>query len=268
MADFSRVQSPSSINTYRHCPRKYYYSYIAGLPSKKSIHLIKGSIIHEVLEDFFDIDPARLDKDYRHYFRKEIMRLFMQKWKDKKDDIEAIASAAKASHANDCMLMLSNWTEWFINRFDKTVKQGKDVQAAFSHLTPVREQEFTSDEDHVRGFIDAIENTDGKVRLMDYKTSSKDDISDEYLLQLSIYALLYRVRHGKLPDVVGLHFLRHGERELEATESMVEFAKKEIRAVHKNTLTTDKKDYPKKIGPLCRWSTGQCDFYDPCFKGD
>jgi putative RecB family exonuclease len=262
----SRVQSPSSINTYRQCPRKYYYNYIAGLPTKKSIALIKGSIIHEVLEDFFDINPAHLGDDCKDYLRKEIMRLFMAKWKQSQGDIDSICTPDKAVHASDCMLMLSNWTEWFLKRIDAKVRTGKTAADAFRQLTPVREQEYISPEDSVRGFIDAIEEEDGRIRLIDYKTSSRDEITEEYLLQLSIYALLYRVRHGKLPDVVGLHFLRHGEKEIEATESMVEYARREIHGVHKKTLTTDKKDYVKKIGPLCKWSSGQCDFYDTCVK--
>lgn len=262
----SRIQSPSSINTFRQCPRKYYYSYIADLPRKKSIALIKGSLIHEVLEDFFDINPEKIEDDYKTCLRKEIMRLFMEKWKMHQQEIDEIGITEKGTHASDCMLMLSNWTEWFLKRVDMKMNAGHTTASAFSSLTPVREQEYISKEDSVRGFIDAIETEDGRVRIMDYKTSSKDEITEEYMLQLSIYALLYRVRHGRLPDIVGLHFLRHGEKELKATESMVEFAKKEIHAVHKKTLSTDKKEYPKKLGPLCKWSSGQCDFYDTCVK--
>src|SRR3989338_6780202 len=57
-----RMQSPSSINTYKQCPRKYFYQYILKLPTKPSICLIRGSIVHEVLEKFFDLDIASLDE--------------------------------------------------------------------------------------------------------------------------------------------------------------------------------------------------------------
>ena len=46
----ARVQSPSSIITYRQCPRKYYYHYIENLPTKPSIHTIRGKIVHSVLQ--------------------------------------------------------------------------------------------------------------------------------------------------------------------------------------------------------------------------
>ncbi|MFH1916675.1 MAG: PD-(D/E)XK nuclease family protein [Nanoarchaeota archaeon] len=262
----ARIQSPSSINTYRHCPRKYYYNYIAELPKKKSIPLIKGSIIHEVLEDFFDLNPEYMTADFKQFLRKETMRLFFMKWKNYQKEIEEMGIENKAVHAEDCMLMLSNWTEWFISEVEKKESKGVAPADAFRALTPIREQEYRSEEHAVRGFIDAIHEEDGCVRVIDYKTSSRDEVSEEYLLQLSIYALLYRVRHGRLPDIVGLHLLRHGRRELEVTESMVEFATREIHHVHKNTLSKEKKDYVKKIGPLCKWSTGQCDFYDTCIK--
>ena len=45
--------SPSAINSYYKCPREYYYTYIGKLKTKPSIHLVKGSIVHKTLEDFF-----------------------------------------------------------------------------------------------------------------------------------------------------------------------------------------------------------------------
>ena len=45
--------SPSKINTYMKCPREFYYNYIAKLPQKKTIHLFRGTLVHQVLEDLF-----------------------------------------------------------------------------------------------------------------------------------------------------------------------------------------------------------------------
>ena len=45
--------SPSKINTYLKCPREFYYNYIAKLPQKKTIHLFRGTLVHQVLEDLF-----------------------------------------------------------------------------------------------------------------------------------------------------------------------------------------------------------------------
>ena len=54
-----RVESPSSINTFKHCHRKYYYQYIEKLPTLPNIHQIRGNIAHSTLENFYDIDISQ-----------------------------------------------------------------------------------------------------------------------------------------------------------------------------------------------------------------
>ena len=47
-----RIQSPSSINMYKRCPRKYYLHYILKKPIKPNIHLFRGSTVHSTIEIF------------------------------------------------------------------------------------------------------------------------------------------------------------------------------------------------------------------------
>ena len=54
--------SPSKINTYLKCPREFYYKYIAKLPEKKTIHLFRGTLVHQVLEDLFKKPTLSLSK--------------------------------------------------------------------------------------------------------------------------------------------------------------------------------------------------------------
>ena len=49
-----RILSPTSINTYLNCPRKFYLRYIQRLKSRPTIHLIRGQIVHR----FPDGDPT------------------------------------------------------------------------------------------------------------------------------------------------------------------------------------------------------------------
>ena len=119
----------------------------------------------------------------------------------------------------------------------------------------------------VRGFIDAIHELDGNVLLMDYKTSKNGHISDEYRLQLAIYALLYEENHGRKPDYVGIDFLKSMEQLLKVDEDLVKHAKFEVEQIHASTTSDDVVEYPQRPSPLCKWRTGQCDFYDVCFGG-
>jgi hypothetical protein len=104
---------------------------------------------------------------------------------------------------------------------------------------------------------------------MDYKSSKKFDVTNEYRLQLAIYAMLYEETHGKRPHKVGIYFLKDtGKHEyhMDVDEELIKMAKLEVEMMHLNSETSDIKNYPKNVTPLCKWSSGQCDFYVRCFE--
>ncbi|MBS3110361.1 PD-(D/E)XK nuclease family protein [Candidatus Woesearchaeota archaeon] len=258
-----RIQSPSSINTYRQCPRKYYYQYIEELPTKPSIHLVRGHVVHEVLENFFHLDTSDLSRaNYEMALKKRIQDLLLKHWQEEKDFSKLDLTKEKLMfYFDESMLMLLNWINQFIARLEAMMVQGFGLADAFRRLTPTTEQQYVSEEHKVQGFIDAIEDIDDHVRIIDYKTSKSFDISEEYKLQLAIYALLYNEKHGKLPNKVGINFLKDVEKFLDVDEDLVRYAKKEIDLVHKKTATDDISAYPLVPQPLCKW----CDFFNKCF---
>ena len=87
-----RVESPSSINTYKQCPRKYYYQYIEKIPTGTSIHLIRGNICHSALEDFFDIDFEKLGvvEDYKKFLHSFIGALLLKHWQLKHKELDSL----------------------------------------------------------------------------------------------------------------------------------------------------------------------------------
>ena len=88
---FSRIESPSSINTYKQCPRKYYYQYILGLPSVASIHLVRGRAVHEALEAFFKLDIDRINKEsWEEELRIVLLDLFDKTWASKQDKLDEL----------------------------------------------------------------------------------------------------------------------------------------------------------------------------------
>jgi len=159
-----------------------------------------------------------------------------------------------------------NWGTQFTEDVHKTMsKKNCSVQEAFLTLTPIREQRYQSDAYSVQGFIDAIHQLEDEVHIIDYKTNASLDFKDSIRLQLAIYALLYFEKHGKIPSKVGIFFLRHKLKLMKVDEELMNLAKEEIGLVHAHTSKTQERvDYPKSISPLCKWSTGQCDFFEAC----
>ncbi len=177
-----------------------------------------------------------------------------------------------AFYLQESQLMIINWVNHFLQKLHKEQEKGLSFADAFKRLTPKTEQEYVSIEKSVRGFLDLIEELDGYVRIMDYKTSKSPKLTPEYRLQLSIYALLYKDKHGALPNEVGIYFLKDSGKDHEQTihvdDDLVKQAELMVEQIHLLTQAESIVDYPRKPSPLCKWSTGKCDFYEKCYNVD
>ena len=264
-----RVESPSSINTFKQCPRKYYYQYIEKLPVLPNIHQVRGNIAHDTLEHFYDLDySAFTGENYALKIRENIQKIFFVHWKQAHKELSNLHlhPDQEKFYFEETMLMLMNWTNHFISDIALLMEKKKiSPSEAFLLHTPIREQEFVSEEHAVHGFIDAIHRIEEEIHIIDYKTNSSFDFKDSIRLQLAIYSLLYQEKHKKTPDKVGIFFLRQKLKLINVDQELIDLAKTEIAAVHAHTSKTEQKqDYPCNITPLCKWSSGKCDFYDTC----
>lgn len=265
---FARIQSPSSINTYKQCPRKYYYQYIEKLPTRPNIHLTRGKIVHTVLEHFFKVDVSKLPEENAFFVLQVFINDMMEQyWQRAQAELEQmhLTKPQLDFYFVETKEMVNSWYANFLRKLTTETKQYPFVQA-FQRLTPRAEVEYGSGKYGIRGFIDAVHERDGEVILMDYKTSKHPKISNEYRLQLALYALMYGETHKRLPDKVGIDFLKFGEQLLPVDNDLITHAKCEAELIHINTTTIVKGDYSMKPSPLCKWSTGQCDFYEKCFQ--
>ncbi|MBI4152149.1 PD-(D/E)XK nuclease family protein [Candidatus Woesearchaeota archaeon] len=264
-----RVESPSSINTFKQCKRKYYYQYIQKLPTQSNIHQVRGNIAHSTLENFYNLDTSALtEENFARKCKESIQTFCLHYWKKAQNQLHQLSLSPDQErfYFEETMLMLMNWTNHFVEDLSSlTKKKNLSVQEAFLELTPVREQEYASKEHSVRGFIDAIHHVDDEVHIIDYKTNATFEMKESIRLQLAIYSLLYFEKHGRMPSKVGIFFLRHKLKLLPVDEQLLNLAKTEIKEIHQHTCRTEEMgDYPKTITPLCKWSTGKCDFYDTC----
>ena len=208
----TRVQSPSSINTFKQCQRKYYYQYIEKLPTSKSIHLVRGNIVHSVLEDFFDLDTTSFSlQEAPMKFRQELQRLMLHHWIGYGEQLQTLGldNDKLKFYFEESMMMVLNWGNHFVKEFNEEMKkEEKQTSDIFKQLTPIRELEYRSEQFQVRGFIDAIRHFGDEVHIIDYKTNSKSEIKESIRRQLSIYCLMYEEKHGFLPTKVGAFFVR------------------------------------------------------------
>lgn len=263
----ARIQSPSSINTYKQCPRKYYYQYIEKIATKPSIHLTRGRIVHTILENFFKINLSQVpEENFMFILKVFINDMLEQQWRRSGTEFRLLPLTEQQLdfYHLETKDMINNWYLNFLRKLAAEMKH-YSLQDSFARLTPRVEVEYVSEQYGIHGFIDAVHEKDNEVILMDYKTSKTPRISTEYRLQLALYALMYHETHKRCPDKVGINFLKFGEELLDVDEELIDIAKFEAELIHMNTATKKKEDYPPKQGPLCKFSTGQCDFYGWCF---
>ncbi|MBW2967954.1 PD-(D/E)XK nuclease family protein [Candidatus Woesearchaeota archaeon] len=265
-----RVQSPSSINTYRQCPRKYFYQYVIKLPTRENIHCVRGNVVHEALEHFFTLEPGTVDpmawkKDLSCHLKK----MFDSAWRraGKRLKTVGLLDDQLEFYYEESVQMLANWLTHFFGDLEKELKTGKGFVEAFKKLAPhAMEKQYKDQELMVRGFIDVVHKDGDDIILVDYKTSKKAEVTEEYRLQLGIYALLYEREHGHYPSRLGIWFLKHKPIYINVDPKLIKFAESEIELIHFATESERIADYPKKESGLCKWSTGQCDFFDVCRK--
>jgi len=253
--------SPSSINTFAKCKRQYYYQYIEKLKQLPSIHLLKGTIVHSVLEDFFKV----FDND----FRGRADTLFNGKLTSYKKPLNNLELSEEdmTMHIKDAKNMIDD----FITGFEKKVNNILDIgiasgrKHAFHLLKPKFKEMFVKSEElHCRGYIDRIDKDfDGNITIGDYKTSKKYGIclNEDYKRQMAIYAVLYKEQEGIYPTYTSVIFLRYGETyPIEVTPSLMKGARDIIVDTYEKTRTTDIADYPKREQKLCSF----CSFLDVC----
>lgn len=262
-----RLESPNSINTYKQCPRKYFYSYKMKMPRSDSIFTIRGKAVHDALELFYKLGPMGVHQEnYLREFKERLMSLFNASWAKYVPKLLKLNIEKKEIQRTyeESLPMLDNFFSFVVNQLNKRINDGENFEEAFSVIAPVTEMYLKSPTYNIQGYVDAVHHIDGEIEIIDYKTSRRDHMSPEYRRQLAIYALVYKELHGKMPSKVSLLFLRQGtHRSLNVDESLLLEAKKDCEWIHTKTVSESLDDYPRGMGPLCNW----CDFYEVCFKG-
>lgn len=233
--------TPTAINTYLRCPRKYYYRYIRKLPTKTNIHLVRGCIVHEVLDLFFKLRVYSKSGETYGSLRQATLALFEATWDSHKDQLDQLHMKPQdlEFYRDDSRKMIINWLHVFL-------------KSPLKDPNPKTEVKMFSKKHKVWGVIDVVQNT-AAPQVIDYKTSKSMKMIDDYRLQLSIYALLYFEKYGRLPHRVGIHFLKFkdGLKLFEPNEKALRYAVDKINKVRNAPATTNVADYPCTCGGWC-----------------
>ena len=262
--------SPSKINTYHKCPREFYYKYIAQMPEKKTIHLFRGTLVHAVLEDLFK-------KQFRNFTAWEkgdpavwMEEQFQERWAkdiDSKTWLNELHTADEmAAMKIETQELLQNFVGSVNKKLNEMVtwKIYKSKWQAWNSVAPKYAEKWVKSKDYaVIGIVDAVcSDFDGGTTLLDYKTSKRYGpyLPEDYYRQLIIYAFLYTLEMGEMPNFVGVSYLRFDDTfYVKVNQGVLDEAKEIIMYVHDclKERMKDEDKYEQKPKNLCKW----CSFY-------
>ncbi len=237
--------SPSRAGDFMSCPLMYRFRTIDRLPEAPSADALRGTVVHKVLEDLFDL-PA-LDRTPEH-----AADMLVPTW-DALLEAEPELAEMFGGEGPD----LATWMTSCRSVLDRyfTLEDPRRLEPADRELYV---EALLDSKLLLRGFVDRVDVApDGRIRVVDYKSGRSPAVGFEAkaLFQMKFYALvIWRVR-GVVPSVLQLVYLGNGEilryepdeADLLATERKVEALWTAI------SLARETGDWRPNPSRLCDW---------------
>jgi len=169
--DRSLQLSASQLETYEDCPLRYFYEYVLRVRSDSNVYAELGSLVHEVLAAF--LDPT--SDDPVEYSVTGLRELGERMWRD---DLARYRPQVEEAR-RDFFDMLERWwnEEGGVARPDVVaVERRFEVDVGPHRIT---------------GSIDRVDRRNGGLRIVDYKTGSRETRTEEMPdnVQLAVYHL-------------------------------------------------------------------------------
>ena len=244
--------SPSRAADFRTCALMYRLRTIDRLPEEPSPDAVRGTVVHKVLEDLFDLPAADRTPEQAESMVQQAWEFVL--------DAEPEAALMFTGDGPDIAVWLASCRESLRGYFaleDPRLLEPAERELYVEALLDSRLL--------LRGFVDRVDiAADGSVRVVDYKTGRSPGVGFEgkALFQMRFYALVIWRTRGVIPALLQLVYLGDGqlvsyrpdEQDLLATERLVEAL---WRAIETARATGDWQPSP---GFACRW----CSFQAHC----
>ncbi len=241
--------SPSRVGDFMNCPLLYRFRSIDRLPEPPSPPAVRGTVIHRVLEQLFDLPAGERTPE-------QADRMVLPAWEELQE-VEPAVTAMFPVEGPEIAAWLASCRETLAKYFD--LEDPTRLEPAERELYV---ETLTDSKLLLRGVIDRVDvAADGSIRICDYKTGSSpgEKFEGKALFQLKFYALvLWRMR-GVVPTMLQLVYFANSEvlryqpdeQDLLATERKVLAVWDAIRAA------TELQEFLPRKGAGCRWCSHQ-----------
>ena len=246
--------SPSRAADFRTCPLMYRLRTIDRLPEEPSPAALRGTVVHQVLEDLFDLPSTQRTPEVAD-------TMVPGAWdKVRAAEPEAAALFDGDSDGTDFVAWLTTCRESLRSYFDLEDPRRLEPAERELYVETLLDTRLL-----LRGFVDRVDvAADGAVRVIDYKTGRSPGVGFEAraLFQMRFYALVIWRARGVVPTLLQLLYLGDGqvvsyrpdEDDLRATERVVQAVWEAISEAHRTG------EWLPSPGAPCRW----CSFQEHC----
>lgn len=236
--------SPSRASDFKTCPLLYRFRTLDRLPEPPSPVMVRGTLVHAVLDRLFDLAPGG-----RTLAAAE--QLVLPQWEQLRESVPEAADMFRDADE------LASW-----------LASARGLLASYFQLEDPARLEPAEREQLVevvlpsglrlRGYVDRLDvSPAGDVRVVDYKTGAtpRESYEGKALFQLKFYALVIWRTRGVIPRQLRLLYL--GDRD------MLTYAphEAELRGFERTlealwaaiARATSARDFRPSPGPVCEW---------------
>jgi putative RecB family exonuclease len=241
--------SPSRASDFMTCPLLYRFRTIDRLPEPSSPDAVRGSVVHKVLEDLFELPAAQRTPA-------QAADLLGPAWEAILAEAPEVAEMFGAEGPE-----IGAWFTSCREALDRyfLLEDPTRLEPAERELYV---ETLLSSKLLLRGFIDRVDVAPtGEIRVVDYKTGRAPGVAFEAkaLFQMKFYALVLWRTRGVVPAMLQLIYLGSGEilryspdeRDLLATERKVEALWRAISRAQESG------DWRPRRSALCGWCAHQ-----------
>lgn len=248
--------SPSRAKDFQQCPLLFRLRTVDRLAEPGSLATHKGTLVHAVLEQLFDLPAGERTVD-------SALELLPGRWQAHRQAHPEVSELFESEEAIE---------PWLAEA--RTLIESYFRMETPSRLEPAQREMFVQARTRtglaLRGFVDRLDVApDGAMRVVDYKTgrSPAPRFQEEALFQMRFYALvLWRMR-GRLPRRLQLIYLRDGRTlthdplpaEVEATEVHLDHLWDQVEGCARSG------EFAPRRTRLCDWCAFQA--HCPLFGG-
>ncbi len=241
--------SPSRAGDFLTCPLLYRFRTIDRLPEPPSADAVRGTVVHKVLENLFDLPAADRTPE-------RARGLLMPAWEELLDAAPGVAELF-GNEGPDVAAWLGSCRTAIEQYFALEDPQRLEPAERELYVETLLDSRLL-----LRGFVDRIDVApDGAIRVVDYKTgrSPAEAFEGKALFQMKFYALVLWRTRGVVPALLQLIYLGNGEvlsyvpdeQDLLATQRKVEAIWAAI------DLARESGDWQPRRSRLCDWCAHQ-----------